>query len=289
MELKVKTHYIIIFAALILYSGNRVCSQTLLTLDTVSFLSGKLHLKGLLWRPAQQGRLPAIIFCHGSYLPTDTVSDPVKLVFLLAPVFVKQGFVVFVPFRRGTGLSVHQGTSTAELMDKAMKQKGQNERNEVQLHGLESGELMDMISAARYLKTKNFVDTNRIVITGHSFGGSLALLLAEKELSAKAVIIYAGAGFSWNLSPQLRKRLMEAVNRLTMPIMFLYAQNDYSTSPAYALDSVMNRLQKPHLLKLYPKFGSTPHEGHNLIYLNPAVWQKDVFAFLEKYLGNLHR
>src|SRR5882724_1133330 len=87
------------------YSIRSANCQSLPTPDTVSFLSGSLHLKGLLWNPAGHGPFPAIIFCHGSYLSTDSISDPIKQASLIGPVFARHGYIFFVPFRRGTGLS----------------------------------------------------------------------------------------------------------------------------------------------------------------------------------------
>jgi hypothetical protein len=69
------------------------------------------------------------------------------------------------------------------------------------------------------------------------------------------------------------------------PIMIIHAQNDYSsTTPGYALDSVMNQPNKPHVLKIYPKFGTTLSEGHNLIFLSIETWEADVFKFLNENL-----
>ena len=64
----------------------------------------------------------------------------------------------------------------------------------------------------------------------------------------------------------------------------IHAQNDYSTNPGYALDSVMNKLHKPHILKIYPKFGNSVNEGHGLIFLSIKTWQADVFKFLGENL-----
>jgi dienelactone hydrolase len=251
--------------------------------DTVSVQSGKLTLKGLLWRPAGTGSFPTVIFCHGSYGGADT-TNAVQQISLLGPVFAKNGYIFLSLFRRGVGLSQGQGESIGELMYYAFKQKGQEERNKVQLNKLETDELHDMISGLKFLRRRQDVDKNNIVVTGHSFGGSLALLLAEHEPHLKAVVVFAAAGYSWNLSPQLRTCLINAVKKITVPIMIIHAQNDYSTNPGYALDSILNKLHKPHLLKMYPKFGNSLNEGHNIIFLSTRTWEADVFKFLHESL-----
>ena len=46
----------------------------------------------------------------------------------------------------------------------------------------------------------------------------------------------------------------------------------------------MARLSKPHVLKIYPSFGHTADDGHNLVYLDIARWEKDVFRFLDEHV-----
>src|SRR5438477_10249348 len=46
--------------------------------DTVTVLSGRLPLKGLLWHPVGSVVFPAVIFCHGSYETNDLRYDAVQ-------------------------------------------------------------------------------------------------------------------------------------------------------------------------------------------------------------------
>jgi len=262
----------------------RANAQDFIGPDTVFVQSGELALKGLLWRPYGHGPFPTVIFCAGSYGGADTIHNPEHDASLLGPVFSRNGYIFLVPFRRGVGLSKDQGENSADLMNKAFKEKGQEGRNKVQLQQLETNQLQDMISGLRFLKKRQDVDTNRVVIIGHSFGGSLALLLAEHESGLRAVIVFSAAGYSWDLSPQLRIRLINAAKNINAPVMIIHARNDYSTNPGYALDSVMNKLHKPHELKIYSGYGKSANDGHNLIFLSIETWKQDVFKFLEKNL-----
>jgi carboxymethylenebutenolidase len=270
----------IIIFVLACYSAKQLHAQAFTGPDTVSVKSGTLTLKALLWHPTGRGPFPTIIFCHGSYGGDDTIHDPVQQTSLLGPVFAKKGYIFLSLFRRGIGLSQGQGEGIGEIMYNAFKQKGQEERNKVQLQQLQTDQLQDMISGLKFLRRRQDVDTNRMAVAGHSFGGSLALLVAEHEPGLKAVILFAAAGYSLNLSPQLRTRLTNAGKNITAPIMIIHAENDYSTTPGYALDSVMNKFNNPHLLKIYPKFGNSTSEGHNIIFLSPETWEIDVFKFL---------
>jgi dienelactone hydrolase len=258
-------------------------AQEQISPDTITISSGKLLLKALLWKPTGDGPFPAIIFSHGAY-ETNDQHDPVQQTSVLGEIFAKNGYVFLGPFRRGTGLSKDQGLNAADLMAKAFKEKGQEERNKVQMQQLQTDQLEDMISALSSLRQVRNVDTNRIAVLGHSFGGSLAMLVAQSDRRIKAVVIFGAAGHSWNLSPQLRTRLFTAAKNLNAPVMISHAQNDYSINPGYALDSIMNLLHKPHVLKIYPNFGKSQNEGHNLIFLRPEIWKTDVITFLRKNL-----
>ena len=98
------------------------------------------------------------------------------------------------------------------------------------------------------------------------------------------MVAFGAAGYSWNVSPQLRTRLSDAVKKINVPVMLVYAQNDYSLNPAYGLDSAMNLVGNQHLLKIYPQFGNSPAEGHNIIFLKADLWKEEVFKFLHQYL-----
>ena len=265
-----------------LCSAERMHAQGFMGPDTVSVESDHLTLKALLWRPIGHGPFATVIFCHGSYPGSDTTHDPVREASILGPLFARKGYIYLALFRRGVGLSMGQGLNSADLMENAFKLNGQEGRNEVQMEQLETVQLRDMMAGLDYFRKRPDVDARRMAIVGHSFGGSLTLLVAEHDPGLKAVVVFSGGGYSWNLSPQLRARLITAVKKIQAPIIFIHAQNDYSTNPGYALDSAMNHLGKPHILKIYPKFGNTANQAHNMIFLSTQTWEVDVFKFLEE-------
>jgi len=81
--------------------------------DTVSFASGDLTLKGLLWKPAGKGPFPAVLYNHGSE------PRPQRFAPKATEGFLKQGYAVFAPCRRGQGLSKGQGKYILEALDSA--------------------------------------------------------------------------------------------------------------------------------------------------------------------------
>jgi carboxymethylenebutenolidase len=157
-------------------------------------------------------------------------------------------------------------------MDAALREGGPEGRN-------------DGLAGLAFLRGLPEVDPRRVAIAGHSFGGSLSLFLAARDTALRAVVDLSGSAYSWRLSPELRARLLAAVGRTAAPVFFIHAANDYSVEPGKVLGAEMQRLGKPHRLRIYPAFGRTAKEGHNFVFGGVATWEPDVFAFLDEYLG----
>lgn len=200
--------------------------------------------------------------------------------------FARHGYVFLLLFRQGVGLSADQGTSAVDLMNSEFAARGEDARNALQLRLLENRELSDAASGLAFLRGLPEVDERKIGIVAHSFGGSLTILQAEREPKLRAVVIFSGAGYSWDLSPELRTRLLAAAAHIQAPVFFIHAANDYSVNPGKVLDARLAQLGKPHRLKIYPPIGRTPDDGHNFPLLGVSVWEPDVFAFLDEHMRN---
>ncbi|HEX2442814.1 MAG TPA: dienelactone hydrolase family protein [Vicinamibacterales bacterium] len=254
--------------------------------QTVEILSGGVRVKGFLWRPAGRGPFPAAVFNHGR---SDTSRQHIlelgqtleQAAQILGPVFVRHGFVFLYPFRRGEGPSADQGQFIGDLLQREEAAKGLEARRQLQLVLMTTDHLQDALAALSFLKNLPYVDKRRVAVAGHSFGGQLTLLEAAHDRTVRAAVTFGAAAGSWDGSPELRDRLIEAVRELTIPVMLIQAANDYSLSPSSAIDGELSRLSKPHVRKIYPAFGDTPKYGHNFFYFDVARWERDVFAFLE--------
>ncbi len=200
------------------------------------------------------------------------------------PVFAGHGYVFLFLLREGVGLPAAQRKNAAELMNAEAAEHGQEARNALQLRLLQNRELNAAGAGLSYLRWLRDVDAHRIAIAGHSFGGSLTILQAAAERDLRAVVIFSGAGYSWDRSPELRSRLLSAAARIQAPVFFIHAANDYSVNPGTALDARLGELGKAHRLKIYPPTGRTADDGHNFPFLGVNVWEADVFAFLDEYM-----
>jgi len=269
---------ILILAMVICVEG-----QTGISSDTVVVHSGKLQLRALLWRPQGKGPFPAILFNHGRGLKPQT-EGRVEGINALGRVFASHGYVFMGLFRRGEGLSADQGVFIGNLLELERAAKGDEAAKRLQLRLLESDHLTDALAGLAFLRKLSEVDRRRVAVAGHSFGGSLAMLVAERDRSVRAVANFAGAAGIWEDSGELRERLVAAVDQITAPVLFVYTENDFSSAPGKVLAAEMTRRSKVNSLKLFPPFGRTAAEGHGFVYLGIANWEQDVFSFLDKHV-----
>jgi carboxymethylenebutenolidase len=257
--------------------------------QVVEFASGKLSLKAYLWKPAGNGPFPAVLFNHGSGGPdaNHTAGMPItQSANILAPFFLKHGYAFLYPFRRGHGPSASQAPFMQDVLRREEKSKGKEARQHLQFVLLTTEQLDDVMAALAFLKTASGIDSHRIALAGHSFGGQLTLLAAERDKTIRAAVTFAAAANSWEGSPELRERLFTAVRNTNAAIMLTHAENDYGTTAGVALAAELKRLHKPYVLKIYPSVGLSADDGHNMLYENIPAWESDVFAFLDQHLRN---
>ena len=248
-----------------------------------------MRLKASLWMPRGAGPCPAVLFNHGSGGddPAHTAGlELTNAAARLAPAFLGRGYAFLYLYRRGQGLSADQGAFIQDQLSQEQRQHGLDARRRLQLTLMTTEQLDDVMAGVAFLKTVPRIDGARIALVGHSFGGQLALLAAEREPGIRAVVTFGAAANSWRSSAELRQRLQTAVDNAHAPVMLIHAANDYDTSPGAALKAELVRLQRPAVLKIYPPVGSSSDDGHNLVYLAMSSWEADVFSFLDQYLKN---
>jgi dienelactone hydrolase len=176
------------------------------TAEIVSFPSGTLTLRGVLYRPAGAGPFPAILWNHGSAagMLSQQAFD------VMGPVFVRHGWLFFAPWRRGQGLSATAGPYIGDEIAAAAKKGGVTAGAATMIRLLEGDHLNDQLAGLRWLRAQNFVDAKHIAVGGNSFGGIEAVLGAERE-SYCAAIDASGGAQSWAEAPELQTVMLRAV------------------------------------------------------------------------------
>ena len=246
--------------------------------------SGPLHLKAYFWKPAGPGPFPAVLFNHGSgaadaqHTAGQTMAEAAAS---LAPVFLRHGYAFFYLCRRGQGLSADQAPFMQDLLQREEAAKGKEARQHLHYLMVTTDHLNDALAGLLFLKTAPGIDAKRIAVVGHSFGGLITLLSGETDSAIRAEVTFGAGANSWKLSQELRDRVLAAVGRTSAPIMLIHAANDFDTAPGTAIAAELERLRKPHVLKIYPPLGKSPDDGHNLLYLAGPEWEPDVFQFLD--------
>jgi carboxymethylenebutenolidase len=235
--------------------------------EEVTFPSGKLVLHGFLYRPQGNGPFPAILYNHGSEEKPGTKPA-------LGNFFSSKGYVFFVPHRRGRGRSPND--SNVESL------RAQGRAGAIALH---ETHLDDQLAALAYLTKLSGVDSHKITVAGCSYGGIQTVLAleanAEQKLGLRAAIDFAGGAMSWR-SASLRARMVSAVRKATIPVLFIQAENDYDLGPSRTLAGELEQLGKPHKLLIFPPYGQTHEDGHGgFCGQATSVWGPAVTSFLD--------
>lgn len=237
----------------------------------VSFRSGDLELRGFVFRPEGKGPFPAVLYNHGSEKLPGSKPE-------IGNFFARNGYVLFVPHRRG------QGRSPGPYIGDALSGASRMGRGALMVRLLEE-QSHDVLAALDFLKTLPYVDPGRIAVAGCSFGGIQTIFVAEKDVGFRAAVPFAPAAMTWKESGEIQERLITAVRRAVVPMFFVQAENDYDLSPTRALAREMEQAGKPHRTRIFPAYGETQSDGHGgFCFRGVTVWGNDVLSFLASAL-----
>ena len=250
------------------------------TVDTVTYASGALRLRGVVYAPTGAGRRPAVVALHGSTTCWSDVDNE-----LLGRLFASRGYVAFLPCRRGLGLSEGQGVAVLE----ELRREGLTERDSAfasRSTALLAGtQLDDVLGALAAVRARRDVDPRRVAVTGVSYGGILTLLAAERDPTLRAAVAFAPAAMNWGWNTPLRARLLDAARRTRVPSLVVQAENDFHTGPVRELPAALRAGGGDATGRVYPAVGGNVGAGHGLMTLAPALWEADVLAFLDARLS----
>jgi carboxymethylenebutenolidase len=245
--------------------------------ERITFEHDDLTLGGMLWKPAGNGPFRAVLWNHGSEKgPGVDGSNP-----LLGPVFAAQGYVFFMPFRRGQGTS--EGTWIVDAVNAA--EPPAQGRVLAELHT--TSQLSDQLAGLAYLRELAYVDDASVAVAGWSYGG-IQTVLGAGDLSAGyvAAVSFTPASQSWAGNPDLQEALLRAAAAADLPFLFIQAENDYSLVPTKALTDTIVADDGEATRSIYPAFGSTNQDGHEFAVRGAEIWGAEVFTFLDTAFGD---
>jgi dienelactone hydrolase len=248
--------------------------------DVIYFQNKTKTLGGELFKPEGDGPFPAILYNHGS-APRMLNSEASKAI---GPLFAAKGWVFFMPYRRGQGLSADAGRFIGDDIADARARGGLKDAAATMSKLLSTEQLEDQLAALHWLRAQKFIKANQVAVAGNSFGGVEAVLGAAHESYCAAVDASGGAE-SWSSAPELQTLMKEAVRRSKSPIFFFQAENDFDLTPTKVLLAEMKMAGKDGVAKIYPNYGHSARDGHSFAYRGASTWFDDVFEFVQLHCG----
>jgi dienelactone hydrolase len=285
------------------------------TKDDTKCDGSKCSLKGWLYLPkdATTGH-KAVVFLHGHARDRN---EPCGIV----EHFLEKGWVVFAPVRRGnTGHRVAVGpdgkkhtelafANTGVYIDdwaraQALAQLGSDEGSKYddvfeayRVEYLRSYQVHDVAHALEFLAEYRhgggkLIDSRRIGVIGHSYGGALAVLSSAGafKVNPAAIADIAGAELSWDAEAKnnpWKEALVPAVWKRKVPIFFLQPRNGKHIEPTITLShEAATSGDREFQAALFPPVepNSGAHDVHDKFigdYLD--VWGLSVRDFFDRY------
>jgi carboxymethylenebutenolidase len=208
--------------------------------------NGDLALAVYVYKPEGAGPFPTLFWNHGS--EKNPGGGP--QFDSVAKIFVPAGYVVVATVRRGHGGS--QGTYIVDTLN-VHRERGDGSDRALMVKLLETEQLDDQLAGMALAKTLPYVDRNKMVVAGCSFGGIQTLLAAERSRELKAAFAISPAAQTWALNPILQERLKTAVRKIAVPLFVIAPPQDNNLDPPRVLAEEAKRAGKTRFaMKIYP-------------------------------------
>lgn len=180
-----------------------------------------VELETTIFKPPGNGPFPLVIMNHGKALGNPRSQNRDRFL-VISREFVKRGYAVAVPMRSGFS------KSTGDYVDPGcnMTAHGQLQADDLQ-------------GALEYLRMQAWVDPERIIVAGQSYGGLTALAFGTRQFpGVKGLINFAGGlkmhGGSCQWEASLEQAFASYGAKTPLPSLWFYGENDHHFGPALA-------------------------------------------------------
>ncbi len=233
--------------------------------------SKELILQTTVFRPDGPGPFPLIIISHGvntDMARSGEISSRMRYT-MQSRVFVKWGFVVAIPMRRGYGGSEGGVNMLLTAIDK---------------FGLEDAK--DIQATIDFMAQQPYVDADQVVLVGESGGGLASLAYGSLgKTNIKGIINFAGGlrTFSPRWEFNMNDAFKEYARTTNVESIWFYAEND-RTFPANLAQAVYKEYQKNggHATLFTPP--PFKKDGHSL-FSDPSgieIWRERTRTFFKQ-------
>jgi carboxymethylenebutenolidase len=247
--------------------------------DTIPYMSNGLMLKAYLYRPQGDGPFPVVLVNHGSEAQPNLNGAMLNF-------WLSRGFAVFFPIRSGQGGNPgpYIGDGEAAALDQLRAKKISITTAGNDIVALHQKANQDVVAAYKWLVAQPFVDKDRVIVYGGSYGGIQTLLTAQQnavqKLGIKCFVAVSPAAESW--SSYWADTLSSIVRSATTPIMMMQPANDFSLGPSMTLGPLVDAKGFPYRHMVFPDEGDSPDPqvAHGTFIYDPGTWGGDVLAYL---------
>jgi dienelactone hydrolase len=185
------------------------------------------------YRPHGPGPRPWIVMSHGT-ATTPEANRKIGRYRALTPIreWVKRGYAVLVPVRRGYGASGGDtfGDSYGTCRSPDFRRAGE-------------GAALDLLATIEWAKTQTDLDRRRWLLVGQSAGGFASIYTASKHPDGLTAVLAFAPGRGGRpdtnpgqpCSPDLMATLFGSIAPdIAVPVLWFYAENDAFIGPAAA-------------------------------------------------------
>ena len=232
--------------------------------------SGGVTLETTLFRPNGPGPFPLLIINHGKNAGPPS-GQPRERFVVMAAAFVKRGYAVMVPMRQGfAGSGGHYRDMGCDMSANGYLQAD------------------DIAAVVEFAQQQSWIDGERIVVAGQSYGGLATLALGTMGIpGVRGLLNFAGGLRDRDDRCDWRGGLLAAFREFgataTVPSLWVYGENDSLFPP-----SLVRRLHQAYehaggqgrLLMTAP----FKHDAHGLLASRDGekIWWHDTERFLEQ-------
>jgi dienelactone hydrolase len=235
----------------------------------VSVNGARLQLETTIFKPPGDGPFPLVLMNHGKERGNPNLQKRDRFL-AMSREFVKRGYAVAIPMRKGysksDGIYRDYGCN--------MKDNGQLQADDVQ-------------AAFNAIRSQSWVDAQRIVVAGQSYGGLATMALGTRELpGVRGLLNFAGGlridGGNCNWRNALVSAFADYAGKTKLPSLWFYGANDSYFDHALA-NKLMQAYQTAGGRAQLVAFGKFKSDAHGMVGSHDGVpiWWPQTARFLQ--------
>jgi dienelactone hydrolase len=232
--------------------------------------NGRSMMETTVFQPNGPGPYPLLIINHGKEAGPPSAQQRDRFIFM-ATAFVKRGYAVMVPMRQGFA------NSTGRYKDYGcnMTANGYSQANDVR-------------AALNYARQQDWIDSDRIVVAGQSYGGMATMALGTEELpGVRGLINFAGGLRDDANSCDWRGQLVKAFGNYgaanKVVSLWMYGSNDSLFGPELVRRMHGAFVHAGGQARLV-EFGAFKRDAHGMIASRDGekIWWHETEQFLKQ-------